>query len=221
MAGSRSAHRSTRRVATRRASKRTPVHPLSRLFSNATVLDVLSQLLLNPGRDYYQAELVTRTGRALLQVQRALQRIEEAGLANKTRRGNRAYYRAQRDHPVFEDLKRVLLKTVALGDVLRDGLASAGDSIRLAFIFGSFASGKESPTSDVDLLVVGDLDSKEAAVLLGPLGRELGREFNPVVYSVDEFRRRATSHNHFVRQVLKSSRIWLIGNEEALRRLVG
>ena len=221
MAERRSAGNLTDPAARRRGGRRPPAHPVSRLFSSATVLDVLSLLLLNPGREFYQAELVSRTGKALLQVQRALQRIEGAGLAHKTRHGNRVYYRAEREHPAFEDLKRVLLKTVALGDALRGSFGPVGDQVRLAFIFGSFASGKESPSSDVDLFVVGDLKSKQAALLLGPLGRELGREFNAVVYSVDEFRRRISGDNHFVRQVLESPRIWLLGDEEELERLVG
>lgn len=221
MAGGRSAGARRRPFTTRRAGKRILAHPLSKLFPNATILDVLSRLLLNPGRDFYQAELVAKTGRALLQVQRALQRIEAAGLATRARRGNRVYYQAERDHPAFEDLKRVLLKTVALGDVLRAALCSIGDQVRLAFIFGSFASGKESSSSDVDLLIVGDLSSRRAAVLLGPLGRDLGRELNPVVYAVEEFRKRATSGDHFVQQVLKGSKIWIIGNDEELERLVG
>ncbi len=47
-------------------------------------------------------------------------------------------------------------------DVLRQVLEPLSDQIKLAFVFGSVASGKESSNSDVDLLLVGDIKFSEA-----------------------------------------------------------
>jgi len=99
---------------------------LSELFPNLTLVKVLSLFLLHPEKECYQRGIAASTGDALLQVQRALKRIERAGLVNKTKRGNMVYYKADRMHPAFEDLQRVFLKTVALGDVLREALAPLG-----------------------------------------------------------------------------------------------
>ncbi len=195
--------------------------PITRIFPSPTLVEVLAILLLNPAREFYQAEVVSETGHSLLQVQRALQRIEKAGLAARTRKGNRVYYMARRTHPGFEDLRRLLLKTVGLGGPLRQALVSTGGRVVLAFIFGSIASGRDSEHSDLDLLIVGDLKDKEAAALLGPLGRELRREFNPVVYSPAEFRRGAKQDRHFIWQVIQGEKVWLIGSDEELAAMVG
>lgn len=192
---------------------------LAKLFSNPTVLEVLSVLLLHPGREFYQRELADTTGRTLLQVQRALGRIEAAGLVTRTRRGNRVYYAAKRHHPVFEDLKRVVLKTVGLGDALRDALQPLRGKIRLAFIFGSFESGTETASSDIDLLLIGELTSRQASRVLGPVGRDLGRGFNPVIFPTKEFRQKARRGNRFVQELIAGRKVWLIGTQDDFTRL--
>jgi len=122
-------------------------------------------------------------------------------------------------HPAFEDLKRVFLKTVALGDVLREALAPLADKVKLAFIFGSLAQGRETAQSDIDLFLVGELSLRQTTKLLSSVVSELGREFNPVVYPPGEFKKKARENHHFITEVIKGPKIWLIGNEEELAKL--
>jgi predicted nucleotidyltransferase len=167
-------------------TKRSQLSALAELFPNPALVKVLSLFLLHPEEEFYQRGVAETTGNALLQVQRALKRIERAGLVTKTKRGNMVYYKADRMHPAFEDLKRVFLKTVALGDVLREALAPLVEKVKLAFIFGSIAQGRETAQSDIDLFLVGELSLRETTKILGPVTSEIGREFNPVVYPPDE-----------------------------------
>jgi predicted nucleotidyltransferase len=124
--------------------------------------------------------------------------------------------------PLQEDrantAQSVIPKTVALGDLVRARLEGAGGKVRLAFVFGSVASGSEGPASDIDMLLVGSIGSRELSAILGPLGREVGLEFNPVLYSEEEIRRKAKSGNHFMREVIlgRSSGFW--GARMSLRK---
>lgn len=195
--------------------------PFSRLFSSDTLVALLKIFLLRPEEAFYQRELADATRARLYLVQRELARLERAGLVLKMPSGNRVYYRANRSHPALEDLKRAFLKTVALGDALRVALAPVADQVRVAFIYGSYASGQETAGSDIDLLLVGNLSAREAAAVLGPSGRELGREFNPTIYPPEEFRNKARAGHHFVKEVLKNPKVFLIGDDDALARLVG
>ncbi len=201
------------------AKKGAITHSLAKLFPNQTVLDVLALLLLNPEQEYYQREIAEKTQSTTVEVQRALRRIQAAGLVLKTRRGNRVYYVACREHPAYEDLKRVLIKTVALGDQLRAALRPFEARVLLAFVYGSVAEGSEGATSDIDLLLVGQLSQRQAAGVLGPLGRDLGREFNATIYPEKEFRAKARKGNRFIQQVVAGPKIWLIGDEKELTRL--
>jgi predicted nucleotidyltransferase len=160
-------------------------------------------------------------GTGLYAVQQELARLERVGLVVKAPRGNRAYYKADRSHPAFEDLKRVVIKTVGLGDALRTALAPLKDRLRIAFVYGSYARGQETPRSDLDILLIGSMDSREAGTFLGSVGRELGREFNAVVYSPGEFTRKARERHHFITEVLKGPKVFLVGSQHELGRLAG
>ena len=190
-----------------------------RLFASPTLAKLLTTFLIHPDTTFYQRELIRAAGTGLYTVQRVLARLEGAGLVVKAPRGNRVYYRANRDHPAFQDLKRAILKTFGLGDTLRAALTPLTGRVRLAFVYGSIARGEETGTSDIDLFLLGDLTLREAATLLGPVARELGREFNPTVYPLEEFRRKAKEGHHFIAEILRSDKIFLIGNQDELEGL--
>lgn len=203
----------------RGSSREDSAHSVVSLFPNAALLDVLAVLLLRPDQEFYQREIVEETGHKLLQVQRALGRIERAGLLERRRRGNRVYYVARRSHPAFPDFKAMLLKTVALGDALRAGLSPLRGDIEAAFVYGSVAAGAESSASDVDLFMVGAAGSRTVAQILGPLGRQLGRECNLVLYTAQEYRTKVSERHAFVREVIDGPKIWLIGSDDVLAAL--
>jgi predicted nucleotidyltransferase len=200
-------------------TKRSQLSTLAELFPNPALVEVLSLFLLHPEIEFYQRGMAESTGNALLQVQRALKRIERTGLVTKTKRGNMVYYKADRMHPAFEDLKRVFLKTVALGDALREALAPLSDKVKLAFIYGSLAQGKETSQSDIDLFLVGELSLRDTTNILRSIVPELGREFNPVVYHPEEFKKKARENHYFIIEVIRGPKIWLIGNEDELGKL--
>jgi predicted nucleotidyltransferase len=191
------------------------------LFASGTLARLLTTLLTRPETVFYQKELADGAGTGLYAVQRELARLEKAGLVVRTPRGNRVYYRANRSHPAFEDLKRVILKTMGLGSALRAALAPLADRVRVAFIYGSLARGDETAGSDIDLLLVGDLTLREASAVLGPVGRDLGREFNATVYPPEEFRTKAREGHHFISEVVKGEKIYLVGDEIDLKGLAG
>jgi predicted nucleotidyltransferase len=49
-----------------------------------------------------------------------------------------------------------VLKTFGLRDVLRDALSALEHEIAAAFVFGSIATGVDTASSDVDLMVISD-----------------------------------------------------------------
>jgi predicted nucleotidyltransferase len=193
---------------------------LTQLFASETLVALLSILLTRPEESFYQRELVEATGARLYLVQRELRRLERSGIVTRAPRGNRVYYRANRGHPAFDDLKRAFLKTIALGDALRAALAPLAHQVRAAFIYGSYAAGHESAQSDIDLFLIGDLSSREAAAILGPIGRGLGRELNTVVYPPAEFSRKVREQEHFVTELLRGPKLFLIGDEHELAELL-
>ena len=60
-------------------------HSLARLFPNPAILDILALLILQPHQRFYQTQIAELTQCSLLQTQRALRRIHDAGLVDKNR----------------------------------------------------------------------------------------------------------------------------------------
>ena len=196
------------------------MNPLIKLFANPTLVEILSLLFLNPEEEFYQSDLAKKTQKGLIQVQRAIKVLEEVGLVSSTRRGRMIYYKAVRNHPAFDDLKRLFLKTISLGNSIQQALLPFHDNICLAFIFGSVARGDESIDSDIDLFIVTDITLRELAKALGPLSKGLQRELNPVVFELSEFQNKISKNDHFLVEVLQAPKLWIIGNDRILKQML-
>lgn len=192
---------------------------ISALFASGSLARLLGVFMLEPQRRFYQRELERHLGVQLRQLQRDLVRLEQAGLVAKTPSGNRRYYQAVEAHPAFADLRRVMVKTVGLADVVRAAIEPLRGAIAAAFIYGSFAAGDDTAQSDVDLLVVGTVSRRELSRVLAPVASQLDRELNPVIFSPDELSQRRGDSDHFVTATLAGPRIWIIGDEQALAAL--
>jgi len=106
-----------------------------------------------------------------------------------------------------------------VADVIKQSLASSARKIRVAFIFGSVARSADDRRSDIDLMVVGRISFGDVVSLLGPAEEKLAREINPVVYPIAEYKRKVREDHHFVKTVLEEEKIFVIGDEDELRRL--
>ncbi len=180
---------------------------------------VLGLLLLNPDTTYHVRELARLTGTSAGTLHKELTKLTQGGLLRRQEVGNQVRYSANRDCPIFDELASILRKTSGLVDVLASALGSVEKSIVLAFVFGSVARGEQQSNSDVDVMLVGSLGFADAVQALHPVQATLQREINPVVYSLEEFRRRAASDDLFVREVLAKPKLFVVGNESELGKL--
>ena len=180
---------------------------------------VVGLLFANPEREYYQGEIRTAVGARLYAVQQELRRLTAAGLVIAARRGNRVYYHANQQAPLFPDLRSIARKTTGLARVLGQALAPLQGRIEVAFVFGSLASGAAGPESDVDLMVIGEADLRTVAPLLAEARETLRREINAVVMSPEGWRTDLRGGDHFLATVQTGPKIFLIGDESELERL--
>jgi predicted nucleotidyltransferase len=192
---------------------------LETLFTSKARVAVLELLLLGSPSRFYLRQIAALTGQPVRAVQRELARLTSAGLLKETREGNRKYYQANREASVFPELRALLLKTVGLGDVLRDGIQGSRADIVLALLFGSIARGTDEASSDIDLMVIGNAPSRGLANLLSSPRLTLGREINLVMMLPEEFRDRASTKDPFVERVLSEPKIFLVGTEGELREI--
>jgi predicted nucleotidyltransferase len=180
---------------------------------------VLGLLLLQPDESLHGREIARRTGLTQGTLTRELRLLADVGLLTQKKRGNLTLYRANRASPIFAELSGILRKTSGLADVVVEALTSLADEMDVAFIFGSVARGAESAGSDVDLLVIGSVDFGALVEALYPAQQQLGREINPKVFSVREWKSKLQQKSSFTTDVLRKPKIFLIGGEHDLEEL--
>lgn len=82
-------------------------------------------------------------------LQHELSRLVAADLVTRSKDGNRVVYQANVNHPVFRELRGLVLKTCGLPEKLRVLLLPFGAEISLAVVFGSIAKGTSHRRSDI------------------------------------------------------------------------
>lgn len=193
---------------------------ISALF-NATVQDVLGALVLHPDKEWYLSDLAVDLGVGPSSLQRTLAKLSLAGILLRRKSGNRVYYRADPACPILPELAGILTKTSGLTEPLRAALAPLAGKIDLAFVHGSVAEARERADSDIDLIIVGAVASGDVAWALRPVQVRLGREINTTRYTRAEFASKVASGQHFLTAVLKKPKLFLIGGEHELERIIG
>ncbi|MGR9449161.1 nucleotidyltransferase domain-containing protein [Rhizobium leguminosarum] len=148
---------------------------------------MLAALLLHPDRQYGSNELIAIGGPGSGAGRRVLDQFENSGIVLKTERGNQRLYSANKRHPIYPDLRAICFKTFGIGNLIAGELAPFKARIELAFVFGSMAQGTERPDSDVDLIVVGDLDAFELGPAIERIQEALGRELDLNLHSPSEW----------------------------------
>jgi predicted nucleotidyltransferase len=191
---------------------------LTKLFGSEARVKVLSLFMLNAGSEYYLREIAQRTGLAVRSVQRAVEDLCGIQILEREKRGNSIYFRLNTQNPIVADLKGVFLKTVGLGDLLRDAL-SENTQIDAAFIYGSVAKGEETATSDIDLALIGEVPPRELSDLLSDLEERTGREINATAFTREEWGERIVTGDHFATTLLREPKYMLIGQDEELKTL--
>jgi len=191
---------------------------LNKLFSSKTRVEILKLFLFNTSNSFYQRQISSLVKQSIRGVQREVDKLNRIGIIEKSTQGNRIYYKLNKKCPIVQDLKNIFFKSVGVAEVLRENFKEK--KIKFAFIYGSYAKGEESLLSDIDLMVIGDISLKELSNILSKPKKELMREINYVVFSLDEFINKAIQEDHFINSVLKDKKIFIIGSKNELKGLI-
>jgi predicted nucleotidyltransferase len=196
-----------------RAARRVPARSslVDALFTS-TQQRVLALLFGQSDRSFFANELIQLARSGTGAVQRELERLAASGLVVVTKVGNQKHFQANRDAPVFTELRSIVLKTMGLADPLRAALEPFAELIDLAVVYGSVAKGKDTASSDVDLLIVSDaLTLEKLYAGLAIVEHEIARKINVTLYTSQEFRQRRKEEHPFLAKVLAGEHWVLMG----------
>ena len=176
--------------------------------------ELFKLLFLDSEFELHAREIQRRTGFNDRAIRQELEKLCRLELVTSRRDGNRLYFRARRDHPLFSEIRGLAVKTSGIVELLRSRLYD--ESVRVAFVFGSVAQGTARAASDIDLFVVGDLGLRDVTRMLSGAQEELGRAINPHVFRPEEFDARVAQRDHFVSSVLAGTRLAVKGDVDAI-----
>ncbi len=183
----------------------------------ATQQKVLALLYSRPEKSFYTKEILRLTGMGVATIKRELDRMVAAGILTMTRIGNQHHYKADPDCPIYHELLGIVKKTFGVVDVIRLALSPQAGQIDWTFIFGSVASGKETSSSDIDLMVIGEVGFSEVVNALYSVQEILGREINPKIFSKEEWIQMLNNKDAFIKDVLSKPRMDVMGDGYELR----
>jgi predicted nucleotidyltransferase len=186
------------------------------LFRSELQLRMLG-LLLSSSRDAWTAPQLAQALTANpVAIHRELHRALASGLLAREPIGKTYVYRAATDSPLYEPLRLLLERTVGVEAELKRVLEDV-PGLEAAFIHGSFAEKKLRPTSDVDLLVLGNVDSHALRRRVREIEGRVGREIDVMAYTPEEFAALAADGNSLVRGIIRGPVTPLVGTREALK----
>jgi len=164
--------------------------------------DLLGLFFLNPEASYYLRELERRLKASPGALARELKTLYQEEILHREPRGKEVFYRINRSHPLFKELKAIIEKTSGIPTSLSRGLHKLKE-IREAYLYGSMVSGKMEASSDIDLLLVGK-ETDPLRKLLDELQRKFGRMINAVTYAPAEFDEKRRDKAEFLYTLMKS-----------------
>ncbi len=161
---------------------------------------------------FYVREITRRIKEEINAVRRELDRMLESSILKSEQRGNRLYYYLNKKYLYYQELQRMVAKSIGLGKKIRKLRHKLGQLDYVMFS-GKFITGRRPNRDEVDVLVIGDVVLTELEELMKKEQERLGREVNYAVFSLDEFDFRKVRRDPFIMDILYSNRIMIIGDE--------
>ena len=189
---------------------------LKQLFISQTRLKLITIFFSSPKEIYYVRQLVRLVDEEINSVRRELENLKKSGIIESEWRGNRLYYWANKQSPVFYDLLILANKNSGLGLKLQHKNETL-NPIKLVLYNSIFAVGEKRSQDGIDLIIVGDLFSLKEVDLLVKQEEEMrGHEINYMVMDKNEFQMRKQKRDQFIVDFFLSCPIVIIGSSSEI-----
>jgi DNA-binding transcriptional ArsR family regulator len=190
---------------------------LESLLISKVRLKVLAYFFLNPDVEIHLRGAVREFEEEINAVRREFTRLEAAKIIRSESKGNRKYFRLNKDHPFFNELLALCHKSYGLGGSLIDNSRKVGE-IEYAFLTPAFTKSSYFGTQVVDLVVVGDIDLRALEDLIHDNQRILNKEIHYMVLKSAEFQLRKRRRDQFILDLMIQDIVMLIGDFEEFIR---
>ena len=190
------------------------------LFRSKTRQVLMELFFTNPNERYYVRQLQAMLNISVGTIHREIKGLEDIGILTGMTQANIKFYSANKTHPLFQDLRNIVAKTLGVETALKETLAEI-PGIKLAFTYGSFVSGQETARGVINMCVMGRFDEELLGASMQKLGKRLKRRINCAPMSETKFRRELKKHPPELLDIFTEQKTFLIGEGSALIALAG
>ena len=170
---------------------------------------ILNYFFINPNESLYVNELSRKLVLDKRNLVKKIKELEREGILTHETRGNLKLYSINRQFPLYDEFRKIVMSITGLEEQLRR-LLQGVSHIKEAFVFGSYAKDTMDAHSDIDVFVVGDVSAITLQKSILGLQRDLGREFNVTIMGEIEYQKRVKEKEPFISGILKQKRIKII-----------
>lgn len=124
---------------------------LESLITSKTRIKLLVKFFVNAKNTAYLRNLETEFGESTNAIRIELNRFVDVGLLNFQKIGNRKYYKANINHPYFNNIHQLLLKHVGIDTIIENIIIKTGN-LEKAFVTGEIANGNQGNIIDITLV---------------------------------------------------------------------
>ena len=157
---------------------------LDTLITSKTRIKLLLKFFLNDSNSSYLRNLETEFGESSNGIRIELNKFEEAGLLKTSLSGNKKLFKANKKHPLFKDIKNILMKYTGLDQVIEEVVQKLGD-IERVYLVGDLAKGINSTV--VDLIFIGSLNKTYLINLIEKSEKITHKKIKYIIYTEEEF----------------------------------
>lgn len=179
------------------------------LLNSKIVQTILGYFFLHEKEELYLNEMVKKFNFDKRNAFKAIKKLISEGILVSEKKGKEIYYSLNKKYPLFQEIKKIVLKTYGIESQLKDSLKKI-NGIKEAYIVGSYAKNRMDVTSDIDVLVIGDADTLELNREIAKLQKTINREINLVNITKKELSKKLSNKDPFLKDVFKNRRIKLI-----------
>lgn len=166
------------------------------MIEKYALLKIMREVLLNANEKYSVRAAADRSGVSVFAAKHGLDYLYGKDMITLEKIGRTYQYKANLDSYLTREWKRLF----SLEEIDTAGVVSAirrqSEKIFNIVLYGSVAEGRDDALSDIDMLVIAEVDREtKKRILLCAKGTS--REINITVYTPAEWRRKANSEKAF------------------------
>lgn len=145
---------------------------------------MLLKFFTNSHATAYLRGMAEEFGESTNAIRHELNNLSKAGYLTSKEDGRTILYRANTQHPLYIDIKNLVHKYLGIDKIIENILSRLGD-LKVAFIVGDYAQGKDSGT--IELVLVGTVNQNYLKKLLEKASKLIHRNINAKLMSWEEY----------------------------------